>query len=148
MANLAKNKKAFHDFIVTDTYEAGISLQGTEVKSCRSHSISFVDSHAKVVKGEVLLCNVHISPYDKGNRNNHDPKRVRKLLLHKSEIRKLSTATQAKGLTLVPLSFYLKKGRIKVSLGVCKGKRISDKRETLKKQQVQKDLRRVLSRKT
>ena len=148
MADLVTNKKAFHNYQVLDKYEAGVSLQGTEVKSCREKNISFVDAYARVVKGEVLLFNVHISPYENGNRFNHDPKRTRTLLLHKGEIRKLAVSTNQKGLTLVPLSFYLKKGIVKMSLGVCKGKMKADKRESLKKKQSDRMIQNVLRRRT
>ena len=146
MMDLVKNKKAFHDYQITDTIEAGIVLFGTEVKSCRSRNISFVDAFVKIVGGEALLHNMHISPYEQGNRNNHDPKRTRKLLLKKSEIRKLASTSQIQGLTLIPLSIYLKRGKIKVSLGICRGKSKADKRETLKKKQADKDMRKVLLR--
>ncbi len=145
MPDLARNKKAYHNYEVLDKYECGIVLTGTEVKSCRLHNISFVDAHAQIRGGEVHLYNVHISEYTQGNRENHEPTRVRKLLLHKAEIRKLATSIQKKGLTLIPLSFYLKKGKIKVCLGACKGKTKSDKREVLKKKQVQRDLKRIIS---
>ena len=145
MADLVKNKKAFHNYQVTETIETGISLVGTEVKSCRARNVSFVDTFAQIVNGEALLYNFHISPYEQGNRNNHDPKRIRKLLLHKSQIRKLASTVQVKGLTLVPLSIYLKNGRIKMSLGVCRGKGKADKRESLKKKQAEKDMRVALS---
>ena len=146
MAELVKNKKAFHDYQITETIEAGISLVGTEVKSCRRRNISFADAFVKIVGGEALLFNFHISPYEQGNRNNHDPKRTRKLLLHKSQIRKLASAVQIKGLTIIPLSLYLKKGRVKLSIGICRGKSKSDKRETLKRKHVEKDMRNALLR--
>ena len=146
MADLATNKKAYHNYQVTETIEAGISLVGTEVKSCRCRNVSFADSFVKIIDGEAVMFNFHISHYEQGNRNNHDPKRTRKLLLHKVQIRKLASATDAKGLTLIPLSLYLKKGRIKVKLGLCSGKTKGDKRESLKKKQAEKDMRNVLSR--
>ncbi len=145
MPDLAKNKKACHNYQVLDKYECGIVLTGTEVKSCRLHNINFVDAYAQIQDGEVQLYNVHISEYKEGNRENHEPKRVRKLLLHKAEIRKIASNTQKKGLTLIPLSFYLKKGKIKVCLGACKGKTKSDKREVMKKKQVEQDLKRIIS---
>ena len=145
MADLAKNKKAFYNYQVTETIEAGISLVGTEVKSCRAHNVSFVDTFVRIINGEALLHNFHISPYEQGNRNNHDPKRIRKLLLHKSQIRKLASTVQTKGLTLIPLSIYLKNGRVKMSLGLCRGKGKADKRESLKKRQAEKDMRSALS---
>ena len=133
--SLANNKKARFNYHVVEKYEAGISLQGTEVKSCRDHKISLQEGFAAVEDGEIFLYNVHIAEYDKGNRNNHAPTRKRKLLLHKREIRKIQVGIEAKGMTLVPLSFYLKRGKIKVELGLCKGKNVVDKRETIKKRQ-------------
>ncbi len=145
MADLATNKKAYHNYQVLDKYECGIVLTGTEVKSCRLHNISFIDAYAQIQGGEVQLHNVHVSEYKQGNRENHEPKRIRKLLLHKSEIRKIASNSQKKGLTLIPLSFYLKKGKIKVCLGACKGKTKFDTREAMKKKQVQHDLKRIMS---
>ncbi len=144
--NLVKNKKAFHDYQIIESYEAGVSLVGTEVKSCRLHNINFSDSYVKITGAEALLHNVHIGPYEKSGDVNHEPKRVRKLLLHKSEIRKLTQATRQQSCTLVPLSFYLKNGWIKVSVGICRGKSKADKRETLKKSQADMDMRKALKR--
>ncbi len=146
MADLIKNKKAFHDYQIIETYESGIALTGTEVKSCRGHNISFADSYVKVSDGEAFLYNVHISPYEKGNINNHDPKRVRRLLMHRSEIRRIGAISQQQRLTLIPLSFYLKNGRIKVAIGLCRGKTHHDKRETMKRKEDEKHMRRVLKR--
>ena len=143
MSDLARNKKAFFDYQVLEKYEAGIALQGTEVKSCKNRSINFTDAYAQIVKGEVLLYNVHISTYKYGHQQNHEPMRVRKLLLHKREIRKLAMMCQQKGLTLIPLALYLKHGLVKVSLGVCRGKHKADKRESMKKAEVQKSLRNI-----
>jgi len=143
---LATNKKAFHDFIVLEKYEAGISLTGTEVKSSRARNITMQDSYVRILDGEAMLLNVHISTYEQGNQFNHDPKRKRKLLLHKREILKLFQQIREKGLTLVPLKFYLNKGLIKVELGLCKGKTKGDKRETLRERQDTKDARRAMSR--
>ncbi len=148
MKELAKNRKAFYNFQVLEKIEAGIALIGTEVKSCRAHNISTADSFARIENGEAFLYNVHINEYDHGNRHNHDPIRVRKLLLKKSEIRKLATATLAKGLTLVPLSFYLKKGRVKVTLGLCRGKSKGDKRETVRKREAEREMRKVMKMKS
>lgn len=142
---LAKNKKAFHDFAVLERYEAGISLTGTEVKSCRARNITMLDSYVRILDGEAVLLNVHIATYEQGNQFNHDPKRKRPLLLHKREILKLFQKIREKGLTLVPLKFYLKKGLIKVELGLCKGKTKGDKRDTLRERQDTKDVRRVMS---
>jgi SsrA-binding protein len=142
---LATNKKAFHDFIVLEKYEAGISLTGTEVKSCRARHITMQDSYVRIRDGEAMLLNVHISTSEQGNQFNHDPKRKRPLLLHKREILKLFQQIREKGLTLVPLKFYLNKGLIKVELGLCKGKTKGDKRETLRERQDTKDARRAMS---
>lgn len=142
--SIAKNKKAFHDYTILECFEAGIALKGTEVKSCRKHSVSFVDSFVSIDRGEATLYNVNISPYDCGNRFNHEPTRPRKLLLHKAEIRKLAMQTREKGNTIVPLKFYLKHGKIKVEIGIAKGKTHGDKRETLKKKQSDLETRRAM----
>ncbi|MDD5698203.1 MAG: SsrA-binding protein SmpB [Victivallaceae bacterium] len=141
---LAGNKKAFHDFTVLERYEAGVSLTGTEVKSCRARNISLVDSYVRIQHGQAVLLNVHIAPYEQGNQFNHDPKRKRPLLLHKREILKLFQQTREKGLTLVPLKFYLSKGLIKVEIGLCKGKTKGDKREVLRERQDAKDVNRAI----
>jgi len=141
---LANNKKAFHDYAVLDRIEAGIQLQGTEVKSCRAHSITMADSYVKIEKGEALLLNVHIATYEQGNQFNHDPKRQRRLLMHKREMLKLTQQIKEKGCTLVPLKFYLKKSLIKVELGICKGKTFGDKRDTLRQRQDDMDSRRAI----
>ena len=125
---VATNKKARHDFFIEDTYEAGIELSGTEVKSIRAGKVNLRDSYAQVKDGEMFLHNVHISPYEQGNIFNKDPLRSRKLLLHKAEITKLMGLTTIKGYSLVPLSFYLKNGRVKVQLGLARGKKLYDKR--------------------
>ncbi len=144
--SLIKNRIAFHTYEILDTYEAGIELQGTEVKSCRAGKIVLQDAFAKIENGEVILMNAHIAEYDHGNRFNHKPKRQRRLLLHKYEIRKLRIMTREKGLSLVPLGFHLKNGKIKVGLGVGRGKTSYDKRETLKKKQDNMDAKRALSK--
>lgn len=128
---LAQNRKAFHDYFIDDTFEAGIALVGTEVKSIRAGKANLKDSYAQVKNGEVFLCNMHVSPYEKGNIFNKDPLRERKLLLHKKEINALLGYTAQKGYTLVPLSLYLKKGRVKVALGVARGKKNYDKRAAI-----------------
>ncbi|MCP3968369.1 MAG: SsrA-binding protein SmpB [Lentisphaerae bacterium] len=143
---LARNKKAFHDYTVLDRCEAGIQLKGTEVKSCRARNISMADSYIKIIRGEAYLVNVHIATYEHGNLFNHDPKRNRKLLLNKKEILKLWQQIKEKGLTLVPLKFYLKHGLIKVEIGLCKGKTHSDKRDTLRKRQDDMDARKAMAR--
>ncbi len=137
---VATNKKARHDFFIEDTYEAGIELSGTEVKSIRAGKVNLRDSYAQVKDGEMFLHNVHISPYEKGNIFNKDPLRSRKLLLHKAEIAKLMGLTTIKGYSLVPLSFYLKNGRVKVQLGLARGKKLYDKRQDLKEQAVRRDV--------
>lgn len=137
---VATNKKARHDFFIEDTYEAGIELSGTEVKSIRAGKVNLRDSYAQVKDGEMFLYNVHISPYEQGNIFNKDPLRSRKLLLHKAEIAKLMGLTTIKGYSLVPLSFYLKNGRVKVQLGLARGKKLYDKRQDLKEQAVRRDV--------
>lgn len=138
---VASNKKAFHDYFVMEKIEAGIVLLGTEVKSIREGRINLKDSYAIVKDGEPVLMNCHISPYSHGNRQNHDPLRTRKLLLHGAEIRKLIGKTQEKGLTLVPLRVYLTRGRVKVELGVARGKKDYDKRETERRKEIDRETR-------
>jgi SsrA-binding protein len=125
---ITQNRKARHDFFILSTQEAGIALQGTEVKSLREGRLNLKDSYAKVKNGEVFLIGMHISPYEQGNINNHDPERVRKLLLHSREIERLRKNIEEKGLTVVPLSLYFKNGRVKVELALAKGKHSYDKR--------------------
>ena len=137
---VATNKKARHDFFIEDTYEAGIELSGTEVKSIRAGKVNLRDSYAQVKDGEMFLHNVHISPYEQGNIFNKDPLRSRKLLLHKAEITKLMGLTTIKGYSLVPLSFYLINGRVKVQLGLARGKKLYDKRQDLKEQAVRREV--------
>ena len=138
---LATNRKAFHEYFILDKLEAGIALLGTEVKSIREARINLKESYAAIKEGEAYLFNCHISPYSHGNRENHDPLRRRKLLLHSREIRKLIGKTQEKGLTLVPLRVYLKRGRIKVELGVARGKKLYDKRETERRKETDRETR-------
>ena len=139
--NIAENRKAYHDYHLIETFEAGIALQGTEVKSIREGRVNLRDSYARVEGGEVFLYNVHVSPY--GNRGyvDHEPTRRRKLLLHKQEIRKLIGKTVEKGMTLVPVRMYLKKGRIKVAISLAKGKQLHDKRETVKRREAERETR-------
>ena len=127
-----------------ETYEAGIALTGTEIKSVRQGMVSLRDSFARVENGEVFLYNMNVSPYDAGNRFNHEPRRTRKLLLHKAEIRRLATKTQEKGFTLIPLKVYLKGGRAKVEIALAKGKRLFDKREDIKKRDVMRQVDRAI----
>lgn len=141
---LAQNKKARHDYTILETYEAGIVLTGTEIKSVRNGRINLKDGFARVRNGEVWLENVHISPYEQGNQFNVDPLRNRKLLLRKKEIGKLLGAAQGSGITLVPLRVYLKHGFAKLLLGVAKGKHTYDKRETLKRRDQDRELQRVM----
>jgi SsrA-binding protein len=138
---IATNKKAFHDYFVLEKIEAGIVLMGTEVKAIREGRLNLKDSYATVRAGEAFLINCHISPYSHGNRENHDPTRSRKLLLHLREIQKLIGKTQEKGLTLVPLRVYLKRGKVKVELGVVKGKKLYDKRETERRKEADQEAR-------
>ena len=137
----AANKKAYHDYFILEKLEAGIALQGTEVKSIREGRINLKDSYAIVKAGEIFLFNCHISPYSHGNRENHEPTRSRKLLLHRGEIRKLIGKSQEKGLTLVPLRMYLRRGRIKLELGVARGKKLYDKRETERRKDADREAR-------
>ena len=138
----AENRKARHDYTVLDTVECGIVLTGTEVKSIRHGEISLSGSYGAVLKGELWLVGADIAAYRFGNRFNHEPKSMRKLLVHAKEVRNLRMTTEAKGLTLIPLKVYLKNGRIKVALGVCRGKALHDKRDTLKKKALRRDLER------
>ena len=138
----AENRKARHDYTVLETIECGIVLSGTEVKSIRHGSVSLAGSYGAVLKGELWLLGADIAAYKFGNRFNHEPKSQRKLLVHAKEIRELQLKTEAKGLTLVPLKVFLKHGKIKVDLGVCRGKQLHDKREALKKKVLRRDLER------
>ena len=130
---IAVNRKARHDYFVIEAYEAGIELRGTEVKSIRDSHISLAGGFARVEEGDVILRNVSISPYEFGNRFNHPSDRPRRLLLHRKQIHRLQVQTEQRGHTLIPLSVYLKRGLVKVEIGLCKGKRQSDKRETLRR---------------
>lgn len=141
---LAQNRKASHNFFIEETYEAGIALKGTEIKSIRAGRINMKDSFARVERGEVFLHNMHISPYEQGNRYNHEPTRTRKLLLHRKEINKLIGETQQAGYSLVPLKVYLKNGVAKVLIGLGKGKKKYDKRDDLKQKQAKRDIDRAI----
>jgi SsrA-binding protein len=138
----AENRKARHDYTVLETIECGIVLTGTEVKSVRHGEISLSGSYGAVLKGELWLVGADIAAYKFGNRFNHEPKSMRKLLVHAKEVRELQLKTEAKGLTLIPLKVFLKNGRIKVALGVCRGKQLHDKRDALKKKAMRRDLER------
>ena len=138
----AENRKARHDYTVLETIECGIVLTGTEVKSVRHGEVSLSGSYGAVLKGELWLVGADIAAYKFGNRFNHEPKSMRKLLVHAKEVRDLQLKTEAKGLTLIPLRVFLKNGRIKVDLGVCRGKQLHDKRDALKKKALRRDLER------
>jgi len=141
-ATLAENRKARHDYTVLDTIECGMVLSGTEVKSARHGEVSLAGGYGAVLKGELWLLGVDIAAYRFGNRFNHEPKSQRKLLVHAKEIEELRLKTEAKGLTLIPLRLYLKGGRIKLALGVCRGKALHDKRDALKQKALRRDLER------
>jgi SsrA-binding protein len=137
---VAKNKKAFYEFEILERYEAGLALQGTEVKSLREGKVNLKESFARVKNGEVWLEGCHISPYTHGNIHNHDPIRPRKLLLHRREISQLIGKVEQKGLTLVPLSLYFTKGKAKLELAVARGKKLHDKRETARRKAMERDI--------
>ena len=135
------NRKAHYDYFIKDTYEAGIELKGTEIKSLRKANANINDSYARIKNNEVYLTNMYIGKYEEGNIFNHDERRERKLLLHKSEIIKLSKKLELDNYTLVPLKLYFKKNHAKISLGLCKGKKLYDKRETIKKRDLERENR-------
>ncbi|AIF68152.1 MULTISPECIES: SsrA-binding protein SmpB [Terribacillus] len=141
---LAQNKKANFEYAIEETMEAGIVLQGTEIKSIRAGRVNLKDSFARIDRGEVRIINMHISPYEQGNRFNHDPTRTRKLLLHRKQIDKLIGQTQQQGYSLVPIKMYIKDGFAKILLGVGKGKKKYDKREDLKQKQMKRDVDRAM----
>jgi SsrA-binding protein len=143
---VAQNKKAFHDYSIEETLEAGIALTGTEVKSIRAGRVNLRDSYAAVEKGELFLISAHISPYEQGNINNHDPLRTRKLLVHARELRRLYGKVQMAGYTLVPTKMYWKDGRVKVEIGLAKGKATYDKRQTLAKKDAEREMERAFRR--
>ncbi len=140
---VAQNKKARHDYFILETYEAGIELFGTEVKSIRKGKINLKDSWCSIDAGEIFVNGMHISHYEQGNIFNRDPMRVKRLLMHKKEINRLLGVTKQQGLTLIPLSVYFLKGRAKLEIGLCKGKKNYDKRETLAKRDAQRDMERA-----
>lgn len=139
---IARNKKATHDYHIEETFEAGIVLTGTEIKSIRQSRVNMQDAYARVDKGEVWIVGMHISPFEQGNRFNVDPTRTRKLLLHKREISKLIGQTKVKGLTLIPLNVHLRNGFAKVELGLARGKKLYDKRQTAAKRDAQREIQR------
>ena len=139
-----KNRKALYDYTISDTYEAGIVLTGTEIKSIREGKANLKDSYAIIKKGECFILGMHISPYDKGNRFNHDEYRTRKLLLHKKEILKIRDKIEIKGYTLVPIKLYFSKNKAKILLGIGKGKKVYDKRESMKEKDLNKEIKKEL----
>lgn len=141
---LAKNRKARHEYIIEDSFEAGIALKGTEVKSIRLGKVSFVDAFVLVRNGECMLHSMHISPYEKGNIQNDDPVRTRKLLLHKREILKLDDKINQKGYAIIPLKIYLKRGLVKIEIGIGKGKKLYDKRYSDKERDVKRKMDKAL----
>ena len=141
---IANNKKAYHDYFIEDTYEAGIALVGTEVKSLRMGKCSIKESFIRIENGEVFIYGMHISPYEKGNIFNKDSRRPRRLLAHKSEIRHLQQQIKLQGYTLVPLQLYFKQGRVKVELGLCKGKKLYDKRAEAAARDAKRDIDRAM----
>jgi len=143
---VATNRKAFHDYFVVDRLEAGVELLGTEVKSVRAGNVTLTGGFASLDGREMILHDVHIAPYECGNRFNHDPTRPRRLLLHRREIERLASRIAQKGFTLVPLSLYFRKRWAKVEIGVCRGKQDVDKRETLRRKDADKETRRAMAR--
>lgn len=141
---IATNKKAYHDYFIDDTYEAGLVLKGTEVKSLRLGKVNLKEAFCRIVKGEVFINNMNISPYEYGNRENHDPTRVRKLLLHHNEIDKLIRLTEQKGCSLIPTKIYFKNSLVKLEIGVGKGKKMHDKRQTLKQKEANREMAKAM----
>ena len=141
---LAKNRRASFDYFIEETYEAGIVLHGTEIKSIRAGRVNITDAHVRIINGEAQIINMHIAPYEQGNRFNHDPTRTRKLLLHKKEIDKLYGLVQQKSYTIVPLKLYIKNGFAKLLIGLGKGKKQYDKREDQKQKQMKRDIDRAM----
>ena len=143
---IAQNKKAYHDYFVEETYECGLSLQGTEVKSIRDGRVNLKESFCMIRNGEIFAEGMHISPYEQGNVYNHDPLRPKKLLMHRNEIRKLAGLVSRQGYALIPLKVYLKDGRMKLELGLCKGKQLHDKRDTAAERDAKREIERAFSR--
>ena len=144
---IAQNRKAFHDYYVEEKYECGIALFGTEVKSIRLGKVNLKESWAQIRKGEIWVEGMHISPYEHGNIFNRDPLRAKKLLMHRNEIRKLDGLVMRQGFTLIPLEIYFKNGRVKLQLGLCKGKHLHDKRESMAKKDSEREIQRALREK-
>ena len=147
LKTISQNKKARHDYFVEESYEAGIELSGTEIKSLRQGAVNLKDSWCSIVNGEIFVNGMHISPYEKGNIFNKDPMRVRKLLMHKKEILRLFGVVKQQGYSLIPLSLYFKGSRVKVQVGLCKGKKLYDKREDLAKRDAKRDIERSMKEK-
>lgn len=141
---IASNRKAYHDYFVLETYEAGIELYGTEIKSIRNGKVNLKDSFCNVDNGEMFVIGMHISPYEHGNIFNRDPMRKKKLLMHKKEIIKLFTQNQQQGLSIIPLKLYIKKGRAKLEIGLCKGKKLHDKRNVAAEKEANRSIERAL----
>ena len=147
MKTIAQNKKARHDYFVEETYEAGIELRGTEVKSLRAGRVNLKDSWCSIVDGEIFVNGMHISPYEQGNIFNRDPMRVRKLLMHKKEILKLYGTVKQTGYSLIPISLYFKDSKVKLQVGLCKGKKLYDKRADMAERSAKRDIERALKSK-
>lgn len=147
MKTIAQNKKARHDYFVEETYEAGIELCGTEVKSLRAGRVNLKDSWCSIVDGEIFVNGMHISPYEQGNIFNRDPMRVRKLLMHKKEILKLYGTVKQTGYSLIPISLYFKDSKVKLQVGLCKGKKLYDKRADMAERSAKRDIERALKSK-
>lgn len=144
MKIVAQNKKAFHDYFILDTYEAGIELQGTEIKSVRKGSTNLKEAFIRIKNDEAFIENMHIAPYEQGNRFNHEPLRSRKLLLHKKEIRKLQKEVKENGLTIVPTKLYFNTSKLKVEIALARGKKLYDKRQDLKERDSKRDIEKAL----
>lgn len=142
---IADNRKAYHDYFVLDTIECGIALVGTEVKSIRNSAVQLKDSWCMIENGEMWINNMHIQPYERGNIFNRDPKRIRKLLVHKREIHKLFSIVQKDGMSLIPLRIYFKNGKVKILVGICEGKKLYDKRKTIAKKTTDREVERALA---
>ena len=144
MKIVSQNKKAYHDFFILDTYEAGIELKGTEIKSVRKGSVNLKDSFIRIKNDEAFIENMHIAPYEQGNRFNHEPLRTRKLLLHKKQIKKLQKEVKERGLTIVPTKLYFNTSKLKVEVALARGKKLYDKRQDLKEKDSKRDIERAL----
>lgn len=144
MKIVSQNKKAFHDYFILDTYEAGIELKGTEIKSARKGSVNLKDSFIRIKNNEAFIENMHIAPYEQGNLFNHEPLRTRKLLLHKKQIQKLQKEVKENGLTIVPTKVYFNTSKLKVEIALAKGKKLYDKRQSLKEKDAKRDVERAL----